>query len=577
MWTLKLGLIAMFLIEIPLCFAVFFPGPISAYAAIAMIGLMVAIWLTGNYGYFNLIVIVIALSWFDNRTALAFSFTDFFSPEGPVLVHGLVFLHMQLALLAFPFNTFCGQTWMMWSPWTRVRPRILTWPVVLARVLQPLRWVHAYGVFPPRSPPPIKLAPVIEASWDGREWLPFEYRHAPTAETSVPTFCAPHHDRFDQAVVYEAVGLNESSVFRNVIGRWDPYGHGGISGALMLLHRILEGSVPGTRFYDRSLERARGRPLTARVRLYMLEPTTWSEMRRGRWWRKTLVGPHFPPMRSGDGYWEHALPPPELWHFDDLIWLRRSRLGRIMKRAANGQDAHSLVLLETEGPTPQDVELFWTEFLPAINPERREDWTGLRATVLGLRDRFGRRTLYRLELIAARYAVLLFAKLEPLLLEAGLGPVFGSSTAKLDVKTNLHLRLLAYHVVGEGREIYDAVMADPMLAREQATRMTMFSGNRLRALFRYEDFVYQSQKLRLLEALNEYAGRPEPTENQRRSKERFESIARRLWGALDLIDFLKTQFVTEEDVLDVPERWPRFAVNEDDEVVRLPRLEETRN
>src|SRR6185503_20037574 len=136
-------------------------------------------------------------------------------------------------------------------------------------------------------------------------------------------------------------------------------------------------------------------------------------------------------------------------------------------------------------------------------------------------------------------------------------------TAKLDVKTNLHLRLLAYHVVGEGREIYDAVMADPMLAREHAARMTMFSGNRLRALFRYEDFVYQSQKLRLLEALNEYAGRPEPTENQRRSKERFESIARRLWGALDLIDFLKTQFVTQEDVLDVPERWPRFAVNED--------------
>ena len=37
-----------------------------------------------------------------------------------------------------------------------------------------------------------------------------------------------------------------------------------------------------------------------------------------------------------------------------------------------------------------------------------------------------------------------------------------------------------------------------------------------------------------------------------------------------MADFLKTQFSAEEDVLDVPEHWPRFAVNEHDEVVRVP-------
>ena len=577
MWSLKLGLMAMFVIEIPLCFAVFFPGPVSSFAALAMMGLMIAIWLTGNYGYFNLIVIVIALCWLDNRTALAFSFADFFSLEGPWLVHGLVLLHTLLALIAFPFNTFCSHTWMMWSPWSRLRPKILRWPVTLTRLFHPLRWVHAYGVFPPRSPPPIKLAPVVEASWDGHEWLPFTYRHAPTAETSVPTFCAPHHERFDQAVVYDTLGFNESSVWRNVIGRWDPYGHGGVPAALMFLHRIVEGTVPSTRFYDRSLEKARGRPLLARVRLYMLEPTTWAEMRAGRWWRRSLVGPHFPPIGREDGFWEHPLPPPELWHFDDLIWLRRSHLGKLMNRAARGEDPHSLVLIEAEAVAREDVERFWTEFLPAANRDRREDWQGLRAVVARLRDQYGRLSLYRFELIAARYAVLLFARLEPLFLDGGLRPVFGSGAATLDVKTNYHLRLLALHVVAEGKEAYDAVMKDPMLAREHHERMSLYSGNRLRALFRYEDFVYQSQKLRLLDAWHQQAGRPEPSEQQRRTAERFEGIARRLWGAMDMVDFLKTQFTTEEDVLDVPERWPRFAVNDDDEVVRVAQAQESAN
>jgi hypothetical protein len=78
----------------------------------------------------------------------------------------------------------------------------------------------------------------------------------------------------------------------------------------------------------------------------------------------------------------------------------------------------------------------------------------------------------------------------------------------------------------------------------------------------------------LLEAWHEQTGRPEPTEKQRRTKERFENMTRRLWGALDQVDFLKTQFKTEEDVLDVPEHWPRFAVDDNGEVIRLPRADD---
>jgi hypothetical protein len=566
---LKLGLLTMFLVEIPVPLTVFFPGPASTIAGVAMIGLMVAIQLTGNFGYFNLAMVVVTLSWFDNETALRLSLPTFFSKDGPVLVHAIVALHTFLAALAFPFNTFCAHVWMNWSPWTRVRPRFLTWPIALARAVHPWRIVHAYGVFPPQSPAPVKFSPVTEATWDGESWETLVYPYYPTLETSKPKFIAPHHERFDQAVVYEGLGLNEWSVYRNIVGRWDPYGSGGVSAPHMIVRRILEGKLPGRRVYDRSVERGRGAPVAVRVRSYMLEPTSRAEARSGRWWKRTLVGPHFPPTRLDDGFWDEPLPPPELWHFDDIVWLRRSRLGRLMKRALRGEDPDALVRVGADDITPEDVGSFWSEFMADVAARNRHDWHGIRAFVGTLRDRYGRRRLHRFERIAGRYAALLFAKIEPLFLDQGIKPLFGKAVATLDVKTHYHLRLLAYHIIGEGKEVYDAVIRDTRLAVGHAANMTMQSGNFFQATFRYELIVYQSQKLRMLEAVTEHAGRPPLTEAQKKAKAQFEAFARRVFGAVELTEFLKTQFTTDEDVLDVPENWPRFTFTDTTEVRRV--------
>jgi hypothetical protein len=302
----------------------------------------------------------------------------------------------------------------------------------------------------------------------------------------------------------------------------------------------------------------------------MLEPTTWREVRRsGRWWTRTLVGPHFPPMTLKDGYWDAPLPTPELWHFEDLFWLRRSHLGRTMQRVARGEDPHALVAARAPEITSDEIDRFWSDFLPTIGAVHRDDWKGLRQTVGELRARYGRERMHRFERIANRYAAFLLAKLEPSFVDEGIAPVFGRVKPSLDVSSLYHLRLLTHHIVAEGREHYDAIIFDPRLAQEHAARMTMCSGNRLLALFRYETLVFQAQKLRLMGACLEHGGRPEPTDKQRLGKERMDAIARRLFGVLDVVDFLRTQFLQEEDVLDVPERWPRFFINERAEVVRI--------
>jgi hypothetical protein len=566
---LKLVLFGMFLVEIPLPFAVFFPGVWSVLAATTMIALMLAIWLTGNFGYFNLVMIFCALSWFDTQTARSFSLSQLFAPGAPHLINALFVLHTWLSLMALPFNSFCNHTWTLWSPWTRIRPAFLTALVTLARLLAPLRLAHAYGVFPPQSPAPARLTPVAEASWDGTTWHVLPLRFSPSHEKSPPRFCAPHHERLDQAVVYEGIGLNEESVYRNVVGRWDPYGYGGVSAPLMLVHRVLAGTAPGERFYDRSLELRAGPPRWLRVRTHMLEANSLAELRSsGRWWTSTLVGPHFAPMTREDGFWDAPLPPPELWHFDDLIWLRRSQFGAWLKRSAAGEDPHRLIGLGDLALHADDVARFW-EVVPSVAARHRQTWTGLRSSVEALRQAQGRPRLYRFERIANRYAIFLLARIEPLFLDGGTRALFGRAKASLDVKSNYHLRLLTHYIVAQGRPTYDAVMAGPRLAIEHAQHVTMFGSNVLQALFRYEALVYQSQKLRLLAAITQHEGRLAPTEQQRKNQQGIVNLTERSFGAVDLVEFLKTQFLTAEDVLDVPERWPRFKLTPQAEVVRI--------
>jgi hypothetical protein len=566
---LKLALFGMFIVELVLPLAVFFPGPWSALAGFGVMGLMVAIWLTGNFGYFNPLAMVLALSWLDSETARRLTLDLLLAPGGQALLHALFVLHTLLWLLAFPFNTFVSFTWHMWPVWLRVRPRFLGWPAALARAFAPLRLAHAYGVFPPYSPPSARITIVLEATWDDASWHELPQRFWPTREDSAPKWCAPHHERFDQGIVYEALGLSEMNIHRNMTGRWDPYGHGGPSFGQVLMHRMLQGDVPGNRFYDRTRERAWGPPRAVRVRTYLLEPRSRAEARNtGKFWRRSLIGPHFPPLRR-DNRWLPPLPAPELWHLDDVIWLRRSSLGRLMGRAAVGENAHGLLREQAEGLEARDVALFWDELVPEITPTLRSSWNGLRATVDALRQRYDRPQLHRFERIAGRYAALLLARIEPLFPSPWPPALVVEGTPLLArIQTSHALRLLTYHIVAEGREAYDATMASPGLARDHATRLTMCSGHLFQALFRYETLVYQSQMLRLLAAWTQWQGRPVPTPKQQQALDRARAFEEWWWGKLTVTEFLKTQFTGDEDRLDIEERWPTFTLAPNHEVVR---------
>jgi hypothetical protein len=57
----QLALVGMFLIEIPLPFGVFWPGMPRVVAAVGIAALQVGIQLTGNFGHFNVLTIVLCV------------------------------------------------------------------------------------------------------------------------------------------------------------------------------------------------------------------------------------------------------------------------------------------------------------------------------------------------------------------------------------------------------------------------------------------------------------------------------------------------------------------------------------
>lgn len=567
MWVHKAALAAMFLVEIVLPFAIFAPGPASVVFALATAGLMLAIGLTGNYGFFNILTLVLCLVCLDSATALALAPAALFDPALPPFtlgLHALIVLHTCGALLCLPLNTWASFTWTLWPWWDRALPlRALRWPLRLFRGLQPLRWLHPYGVFPPRSAPAIKMSPALEVTWDEQTWHTLVPRYWPTLERCPPRFIAPHHPRFDHAIVYEATGFHEAGVLRNLTGRWDPYGHARCSGAGRLIGSILAGELRSRLFFGDSLDLRRGPPVAARVRMYMLEPTTPAEQRStGRWWRRTLVGPHLPACRAGDPALDGAPPPPELWHPEDWVWIRRSRLGPLIRRAAAGEDPHLLVHLGAPELSAA-AERLWDEFLPALADLDRNDWTGLPATVAQIRGRWSPAELDRFERLIGRHALLLMARCEPLLLDGGLAAILGRRhNNNININTYQQLGLLAHHIIACGRDVHDQTMQRPERAIAHLAAMTPRSGAFLNVVLRPERWAHQAQKLRMLASQVDVRGWPRRSPRGDKLAAWGAAGARRLWGAFDMIDLLRGEFVGDAWA-DTPERWPRFELRPD--------------
>lgn len=512
---LKPMVLFMFFTEVPAPFFVFFPGDLSIVFAVCVVFLMIGIQAMGSFGYFSLLTIVGCIPLFDNTTPRLFSFAHLFDAGQPVFTNAYVLVHTAAAAFAFPMNSWMAQSWHLWSFWYRL-PRVFQLPFDFIRFMHPFRWMHPYGVFPPNTGPGVKMSLLVEVSWDRETWHEASFTFSPTNEKSPPRFIAPYHPRGDQAVIYETFGLNTTSLISSLLGPWDPFSYGSQPAAKVLLQRIVEGK---TLDFIKGIDAAGkdGPPVSARITTTMLEPAPLKEhLETGKWWKRTYVGPHMPPYEHDPHFWEHILPDSEMWHFDAIFWRRRSKLHGIMERSRAGkEDPMALAVADARGLAPEHVELFWNELVPLIGGPQTEHLDNLADVVPRVREKFDPKTLRALQRVLGRFSLLLVARLEPLYLGRGGKPL-------IKAKTYFHLWMAAQQIICKGKDAYLAAMNDPMSVEKELEVLTPHTGLFALGVFRYDSFVFEAQKLRLISAVMP----PHDEEAKRRREYSTESLTK---------------------------------------------------
>jgi hypothetical protein len=489
---LRAAVIGMFIAEIPLPFLAFVPGWPSFLFAFATVLLMIGIQLMGSFGYFSLVTICCSLPLLDSVTPGQLVLSQMFAWGQPVLANCYVIVHSLASLVVLPWNSWLGQSWMLWSFWYQL-PRFVLVPLWVFQALHPFRWLHPYGVFPPNNQPGAKVALLLELSWDLAQWHEVEFKYAPSGERSKPRFIAPHHPRGDQAVIYDTFGLNPSSLVSAMLGPWDPSFFASRLAAESFCQQILDGSAPPLE--TNAPEALQGtKPLAARLTTVLLEPVSLEEQRQtGRYWKRTYIGPHVPAREHDPLYRSDCFGEPELWHFEAIFWRRRSCLRPIIDRAQD-RSIDPLTLVCLNAPLSEaDVERFWELFVPLVNGPVRQSLDNLPQVVRALEDKFSRqerRTLYRL---LNRLALVLVSRLEPLYLHHGTKP-------QIPVPTYFHLWMLAHHIICSGKQAYLAAVAEPRSVIDHIPQLTDHTGLFALCLFRYQEAIFESQKLRLIEA-----------------------------------------------------------------------------
>ena len=253
-------------VEIIAPFFIWAPRRPRLIAAGLIVFLQIAIAVTGNYCFFNLLTIALCLLLIDDaaigrkyETVIDHRYSHRLSMYGAIAV----------IVVTVPINA-----WLIFTAFKPDAP----WPRALALIyehVEPFRIANGYGLFRVMTKDRAEI--VIEGSADGIDWLPYEFKWKPADVKRAPGWCAPHQPRLDWQMWFAALGAPQRNPW-----------FGG------LVVRLLQGSGDVTRllahnpFPDQP-------PRYIRASFYRYRFTTVEEHRQsGAWWKRQELREYLP-------------------------------------------------------------------------------------------------------------------------------------------------------------------------------------------------------------------------------------------------------------------------------------------
>jgi predicted DCC family thiol-disulfide oxidoreductase YuxK len=258
----------LFAIELAAPFFFFAPRRLRNGALLATALLQVAIGLTGNYAFFNLLTLALCLLLVDDQTLRAGEpETDIPARRRPILAAAAVIVlflgAVQLSELLLPR---AGATSVLASA---------------AFPAEPFRTVNGYGLFAVMTTTRPEI--VVEGSADGEAWTPYSFRWKPGDPSRRPGFVEPHQPRLDWQMWFAA--LSDA--------RQNPW-------FVAFVHRLLEGDRDVTRLLAADPFAGRA-PRFVRAELWDYRFTDAETRRRtGAWWTRRQIGEYLPPVTLAD-------------------------------------------------------------------------------------------------------------------------------------------------------------------------------------------------------------------------------------------------------------------------------------
>ncbi len=270
-WLKKASVAITLFIEIVVPFFIWGPRRIRLLAAALLIGLQIAIALTGNYCFFNLLTIALCLLLIDDAS---------WAPKRARETAGSsrgwpAFVPAAVLILTLPIN--------LWLCYTAIKPRA-PWPSALAAIyetIEPFRIVNGYGLFRVMTKERPEI--IFEGSADAVDWTPYEFKFKPGDVKRAPLWNAPHQPRLDWSMWFAAIGSRRDAVVAE-----------GLAACLLRNEPSVVGLLASNPFPEKP-------PQFVRASLYQYRFTTSAERSEtGEWWKRRLSREYLPAVSLRD-------------------------------------------------------------------------------------------------------------------------------------------------------------------------------------------------------------------------------------------------------------------------------------
>jgi len=271
-WFSMASVVLMFVVELAVPFVIFVPPRfrlVRTLGCAALCLLQILIALSGNYGFFNWLTIVLYLSLLDDATVAWVLPRHLSTPEAPhgepplaprpwrVAVASIMLVVALLSVLSFLREVRRP------NPMPRWATSMLGW-------VAPARSVNGYGLF--RTMTVERQEIVIEGTTDGKTWQEYNFKWKAGEVTHAPGFVQPHMPRLDWQMWFAALGPQQHT-------HW----------LLPLAERLLQNDpttlslLEANPFLDTP-------PSFVRFVMYRYYFTTPDEGYEQNWWRRDFIG-----------------------------------------------------------------------------------------------------------------------------------------------------------------------------------------------------------------------------------------------------------------------------------------------